>query len=103
MKKISLLIVCILFSCTTLAAGPLLPFLPQPQGESTAADSFQLQQRFLDFELEMGKVMDEMRLLRANRQNSKTSWMRFISPAAASDKCGAFTLQAMAKDRRKTF
>ena len=52
MKKISLLIVCILFSCTTLAAGLLLPFLPQPQGESTAADSFQLQQRFLDFELD---------------------------------------------------
>jgi len=103
MKKISLLIVCILFSCTTLAAGPLLPFLPQPQGESTAADSFQLQQRFLDFELEMGKVMDEMRALASEQAKFENQLDAFYITGSGFGQMRRFYITGDGKGQAKNF
>ena len=103
MKKISLLIVCILFSCTTPAAGPLLPFLPQPQGESTAADSFQLQQRFLDFELEMSKVMDEMRALASEQAKFENQLDAFYITGSGFGQMRRFYITGDGKGQAKNF
>ncbi len=62
MKRFGLLIVIVLFSCSALAAGNFLPFVPQSQGDDV--DLTQLQQRLFDSELELGRRLKEIQSLR---------------------------------------